>query len=394
MINELHSPSPRLNHLTITQNLIDTNKPENYPIIGHSAAIKKVKKQIEFASELVYVIFISGEHGCEKTTVAWHIHHLSSDKPGKFITIPANINNSTSYKDNLLKSIVLAKNGTLYIEDVDDLSSEKKDELIFLFALEDFSKKLKENNIRLIISCVEPLFIQEHRQFIAELMGPVTPQFNFHLPPLRERIEDITDHIGFILSGLQANIDVTDSALALLHQYNWPGNIVELQRLILFLASYCDEEITEKDILSLGIIDNTLQFSQQNIVDKILSQNLECFKCMHAGIYKALLFLSQHYLDEISLDQLASSAYTSPSHLSYLFRKYLHMPFKTLLNHTRIHFAKLKIDASPVTSITDICMQSGFSDLSHFEKMFKRYIGCTPRQYRTKQRKRNETFLY
>ncbi len=394
MINELSTL--KSNESALACHFIDTTTKEPYPIIGHSEVINRIRKQISFASKHGSIIFLSGEKGCEKTAAAWNIHHRSRIKPGKFISIPANINNPDSYKDYILKSVNLVKHGTLCIEDVDELSNDNKDMLISLFTLSDFSQNLKNHSIRLVISCVEPLENQQHRQFIAELLGPMIPQFNLHIPPLRERTEDIKEHIDFILTNINTDITVSDTAEMLLQQYDWPGNIAELQRTIVLLASYCENVISGQDILSLGIVNNALPSPRQqpSLVDRVLHQNLECFKNMHPSIYKALTYLSQHYLDDITLIQLANSAYTSPSHLSFLFRKYLHTSFKTILNQARIHFAKSKIDATPSSSITEVCMQSGFSDLSHFEKMFKRYNGCTPRQYRHEQRKRNEAFYH
>lgn len=394
MINELSYTDTKNSYFHSISKILIPSPNKNYPIIGNSDAMIKIKKQILFSSKIRFVIFLSGENGCEKASTAWHIHNLGndksdkSDKSDKFITIPANINDAISYKDYLLRSLVLANNGTLYIEDVDDLNNDKKDILLSLFSLDNFLIKLKEKNIRLIISCTQACLSTKHQQFISELLGTSVPHFNFHLPPLRERTEDIRDHVDFILSNLGIEIDITDSALSLLKQYDWPGNIAELQKLILFVASYSDQIITDQDILSLGIIEPNLTSNKKDLIEHLLDQELAYFHNMHPSVQKALTFLSQNFLNEITLDLLATSAFISPSHLSYLFRYHLNTSFKTILNQMRVQFAKRKINEMPTVRITDVCMLSGFGDLSHFEKMFKRYLDCTPREYRNIQRSR------
>ena len=63
------------------------------------------------------------------------------------------------------------------------------------------------------------------------------------------------------------------------------------------------------------------------------------------------------------------------------------------VNHEgSMKIAKQLIDESPMMKVTEVCLQSGFGDLSHFEKMFKRNVGCTPRQYRQKEREKARLF--
>ncbi|BFM48708.1 helix-turn-helix domain-containing protein [Marinomonas sp. THO17] len=390
MINELSYNFIAPNDLRVTPQKFTSQGYQNYPILGHSDAIIRVKKQIEFASKLPFVIFLSGENGCEKAAVAWHIHHLDKKEKGKFICVPVNLIDAESYKEHLLKSLLLAKGGTLYIEDIDDLSDGNKDVLTSLLSNDDFFMKLNQDKIHLVISCSKKDLSHPSQQWMYDIFGATTPQFNFHLPPLRERAEDIPEHIAYILSSLDIKLDITSSALSLLQHYDWPGNIIELHRLILFLASFCESKITAKEILDLGIIDVTSPPFKDELIDKLLSHQLDIYDHLHPSIQKSLNFLSLHFLDEICLEDVAASAFASPSHLSFLFREHLGTSFKPLLNQMRIEFAKRKIAKSPNHSITDICLQSGFGDLSHFEKMFKRYSGCTPREFRNQQRKKRK----
>jgi len=75
----------------------------------------------------------------------------------------------------------------------------------------------------------------------------------------------------------------------------------------------------------------------------------------------------------------------SPSHLSFLLKRSLGVPFKSLLAAVRIERAKQLLSEPNPSSITDISLEVGFGDLSHFERTFKRLVGTNPREYRRQQ---------
>lgn len=111
------------------------------------------------------------------------------------------------------------------------------------------------------------------------------------------------------------------------------------------------------------------------------SQSLEPSK-EHPAVLKALTHLAEHYQHTISLQELAEHAYVSPSHLSYLLKKRFGKSFKGILIEFRIEKAREILRDFPVRQITQVCIDVGFLDLSHFEKTFKKMTGLTPRQYR------------
>jgi DNA-binding NtrC family response regulator/AraC-like DNA-binding protein len=99
------------------------------------------------------------------------------------------------------------------------------------------------------------------------------------------------------------------------------------------------------------------------------------------GVQRALRYVGNHYTEEISLGRLARESYISPSHLSFLLKRSLGVPFKSLLAAIRIERAQ-KLLTLAEHSITEISLEVGFGDLSHFERTFKRLVGTNPRQYR------------
>ncbi|WP_456297712.1 helix-turn-helix transcriptional regulator [Elstera litoralis] len=95
-----------------------------------------------------------------------------------------------------------------------------------------------------------------------------------------------------------------------------------------------------------------------------------------------MFYLGEHYAQPVSLDELASHAHVSRSHLSFLFRTELHTAFKTLLGRLRVQKASELLSTDLRQPITDVAMSVGFADLSHFEKSFRRQWGKSPREFR------------
>jgi AraC-like DNA-binding protein len=92
-------------------------------------------------------------------------------------------------------------------------------------------------------------------------------------------------------------------------------------------------------------------------------------------------YLLNHYQEEVNLERLSGHVNIAESSLCRFFRKHMGMTVFEYLNKIRTDFAcKLLMD--PDLSIMEICFDSGFNNVSHFNKQFKRYTGVTPSKYR------------
>lgn len=119
-----------------------------------------------------------------------------------------------------------------------------------------------------------------------------------------------------------------------------------------------------------------------DVAKKIFSGDLEFTRGLHPGLARALYSLSERYLGHMSQSELAQLSCISASHLAFLFRSQLRMRFKALLVELRLLYAISLLRENPKILITDLCLQSGFGDLSHFEKMFRRYTSLSVREAR------------
>lgn len=92
-------------------------------------------------------------------------------------------------------------------------------------------------------------------------------------------------------------------------------------------------------------------------------------------------YLMQHYKEEINLDELAVLVHMAPGSLCRFFKANLGLTLFEYLNKIKIELAcKLLMDKD--ITIMDICFDSGFNNLSHFNKQFKKITGVRPSDYR------------
>ena len=92
-------------------------------------------------------------------------------------------------------------------------------------------------------------------------------------------------------------------------------------------------------------------------------------------------YISEHCTENLTLDSVASLAGFSKFHFSRLFKQFTNVSFYRFLNEKRISVAEnLLIDLN--NSVTDVAIQSGFSNLSSFIRMFKQIKNCTPKEFR------------
>ncbi|XOQ47398.1 MAG: Stage 0 sporulation A-like protein [Eubacteriales bacterium] len=95
----------------------------------------------------------------------------------------------------------------------------------------------------------------------------------------------------------------------------------------------------------------------------------------------ALRYMKEHYTEKIKLTDVADKAYVSQWHLSKLLNKYTHQSFNDLLNQMRIEKAK-ELLCDPSLKVHEIGDYLAFNDVTHFSKTFKKFVHCTPLEYR------------
>ena len=93
-------------------------------------------------------------------------------------------------------------------------------------------------------------------------------------------------------------------------------------------------------------------------------------------------YIKAHYMDDISMHDLAHVMKYSDAHFCKLFKQCFKVNFTAYLTEYRIGIAKKMLE-DPRLNIKDIGNASGYTDSNYFARVFKRSAGCTPTEYRT-----------
>lgn len=106
----------------------------------------------------------------------------------------------------------------------------------------------------------------------------------------------------------------------------------------------------------------------------------------HANaMHRCTQYIDAHYAERITLEDLARKVYLSVPYLSMIFKREIGSSFNQYLNQVRINKSKALLRCGSLR-ITDISIAVGFEDQSYFTKVFKRFTGVTPNQYRSRMK--------
>ena len=99
-------------------------------------------------------------------------------------------------------------------------------------------------------------------------------------------------------------------------------------------------------------------------------------------VQAALSYMREHCAEQhLSLGEVADHVYVSQWHLSKLLNRETSQSFFDLLGAMRIEKAK-RLLSDPARRIHEVAEEAGYADVAHFSKSFKRFVGCTPGEYR------------
>ncbi|MCU0348333.1 MAG: sigma-54 dependent transcriptional regulator [Saprospiraceae bacterium] len=225
-------------------------------VIGESPQMEEVKKMVEKLAPTDANILIRGENGTGKEVIARKLHELSGRREAPFITIdlgaiPDELFESelfgfkkgafTDAKTDKIGRIVAADGGTLFMDEIGNLS--KKNQAKLLAVLQNKlvmplgGTKAKAVDIRLICASNAPLEkMVKEETFRQDLLYRINT-VEINLPPLRQREGDIKLLVNHFLKQhkqkyKKPQVTVTADALQQLRRYDWPGNVRELEHAV------------------------------------------------------------------------------------------------------------------------------------------------------------------
>lgn len=225
-------------------------------IIGASAALRRVLREVEIVAPTDSTVLILGETGTGKELIAKAIHNLSQRVAHPFVklncaAIPANLLEAelfghergafTGAVNQRIGRFETAHRGTLFLDEIGDLPLELQPKLLRVLQEQEFerlgSSRTQKADVRLIAATHQNLLDKiEVGEFRRDLYYRLNI-FPITLPPLRERREDIqplADHFARSCGAkMKKQIrEISPQTLKVLQAHDYPGNVRELQNII------------------------------------------------------------------------------------------------------------------------------------------------------------------
>ena len=231
-------------------------KSEFFEMVGVSEKMRQVFKKVAMYAQSDAPVLVTGETGAGKEGIAASIHKLSKRANGPFVTM-----NCSAITDSLFESELFghekgsftgaikshkgrferANGGTLFLDELGDLPPLSQAKLLRALETSTIERVGAETPIKVdvrVIAATNHNLEKEslNGSFRSDLFYRLSA-LHIHVPPLRERIEDIEPLIQHFIDLLNKKYGrnvacLTKEAIHLLSQYRWPGNVRELRNLI------------------------------------------------------------------------------------------------------------------------------------------------------------------
>ncbi len=225
-------------------------------LVGKSSVVTKMLSQVELVAQTDSTVLILGENGTGKELVARNIHALSQRNGLTMVKV-----NCAAFTPSLLESELfghekgaftgaterrkgrfeLANGGTLFLDEIGELTMEAQGKLLRVLQEQEFERvggsETVSVNIRIIAATNKDLSAMvASGEFRIDLFYRLNV-FPVTVPPLRDRREDIPLLSQAIIAKLNKKLGksitaISNKSLTKLMQYQWPGNIRELQNVL------------------------------------------------------------------------------------------------------------------------------------------------------------------
>jgi transcriptional regulator with PAS, ATPase and Fis domain len=262
-------------------------------IVAVGENVRSVKALAEKAADTDAAVLLASESGTGKELYAQAIHNASSRRSGVFVAINcANFNANTleselfgyvegaftgAKKGGKIGLFEAANGGTLFLDEISEMDMSLQAKLL---------RAIQENRIRPVGGVQE---VEVDVRIISASNADLTDYidqgkfrrdlfyrlstFQIHIPPLRERREDIPALTAVILDDLSKKLkralDISDEALRCLAAHDWPGNVRELRNVLEFSAYLSDNGTIVQDSLPESIVRTAVEQEEIPLAQRV-----------------------------------------------------------------------------------------------------------------------------
>lgn len=263
-------------HLLLKNRLLSQDLDKKYGllnIVGESRAIQEILALVKRVAGSKATVLISGESGTGKELIARAIHQLSPRAGKTFISV-----NCAALTETLLESELfghergafthavamrkgrfeLADGGTLFLDEVAEMSPALQVKLLRVLQEMEFERvggtRTIKVDVRVVAATNKDLKEEVEAGRFREDLYYRLNVVHLHIPPLRQRPEDIpllATHFlkKYAVENARGEVRLSPEAMKLLVQYSWPGNVRELENVMERAVILCsDNVITPNDL--------------------------------------------------------------------------------------------------------------------------------------------------
>jgi len=292
-IDELDTAIAKLSSVsTDSENMLTATSPVDpgnpLTMVGRSRAMKEVFKTIGLVAKGPATVLITGESGTGKELVARALHRSSNNPTGPFVAV-----NCAALVETLLESDMfghekgaftgavgrqegkfsLARGGTIFLDEVGELSPSMQAKLLRVLQYKEFNplgaKQTQTTDARVITATNVDLASKVKEGTFRKDLYYRLQVVNIHLPPLRQRKEDLMDLIqallGRINRELHRNVNhIGKDVLECMQRYDWPGNIRELENVLMKSIALSHGDSLTRDLLPPPLCNDLPDQKQAN----------------------------------------------------------------------------------------------------------------------------------
>jgi DNA-binding NtrC family response regulator len=222
-------------------------------VLTYTPSLLPLTEKLALAAAHDVTVLLTGETGTGKTFLARLIHEFSPRRTDRFLIVPCG-----ALSPNLVESeffghvkgaftgadrpkigkFAAAGNGTLLLDEIDALALEQQANLLRVVETGEYepvgSTDTHHATCRLIVASNRNLKDEADRGKFRQDLYFRFNVMSFHLPPLRERVEDIAPLVRGFAARFNTKFkkdlyDISSEAMAALESYSWPGNLRELE---------------------------------------------------------------------------------------------------------------------------------------------------------------------
>ena len=260
-------------------------------LTGTSEISQRLEQHIKLVAPTTMTVLIKGESGTGKEFVARKIHESSERSNGPFVALDCGaLSNELAaselfghMKGSFTGAVAdkagqfeLADGGTLFLDEIGNLSYEVQVKLLRALQEKQIKRVGGKNDIqvdvRIIAASNDDLREAAQEKGFREDLYHRLNEFSLEVPSLRERGEDIELFAQFLLDKANGELNksvegLSPSALAIFHQYSWPGNIREMRNIIKRGVLLCQGNRITPDHLPVEIVNPVAPSSQISSLD-------------------------------------------------------------------------------------------------------------------------------